>query len=156
MPLSFLFRDIIRKKGIFGLFKGYFVTINRDLIAFGIYFLFFFASKDYLEEQGKYTHFNIMLTGGIAGKWYYLNFPGILNWGITYPFDTIKTIIQGDLTDNKLKQIDVIKKLFRESGYKGFFRGFNTTIIRGFLQNGLIFELNDLCQNYFIKLKKDI
>lgn len=70
--------------------------------------------------------------------------------------DTIKTIIQGDLTDNKLKQKDVIKKVYRESGYRGFFRGFNTTAVRAFFQNGVIFELNEICQNYFIKLNKDI
>jgi len=162
MPLSTLFKNIIRKKGIIGLYKGYIVTLNRDLIAYGIYFWFFFSSKDWLEKKGKYTHFNIMMTGGIAGNkififiFIYFYVKGILNWCITYPFDTIKTIIQGDLSDKKLKQIDVAKILLRKSGIKAFFRGFNTTAIRAFFQNGLIFELNEICQNYFIKLDKDI
>ena len=68
VPLSTLFQDIMKKKGILGLYKGYYVTLNRDLFTFGIYFWFFFASKDYMEEKGKLTHFNLIVTGGIAGK----------------------------------------------------------------------------------------
>ena len=68
VPLSSLCKNIIRTKGIFGLYKGYIVTLNRDLLSMGIYFWFFFAAKDWLEERGKWNHFNIMITGGIAGK----------------------------------------------------------------------------------------
>ena len=73
VPLSHLFRDIMRTKGIRGLFKGYIVTLNRDLLPFGFYFWIFFASKDYLEERGRYTHLNIIVTGGIAGKFNIFN-----------------------------------------------------------------------------------
>lgn len=68
VPLSELFKDIIRTKGFFGLYKGYLVTLNRDLAAFGVYFWLFFSGKDYLEETKRLTHLNIICLGGIAGK----------------------------------------------------------------------------------------
>ena len=68
----------------------------------------------------------------------------------------MKTIIQGDLSGKKIKQIDIAKKLYAEGGYRAFYRGFNITVVRAFLQNGLIFEINEICQNYFISLSKDI
>ena len=91
---------------------------------------------------------------------FYFNFIyfslGVFNWCLLYPFDTLKTIIQGDLSGKKIKQIDVAKKLFKEGGYRAFYRGFNVTVIRAFFQNGLIFEINEICQNYFIAMNKDI
>ena len=71
-----------------------------------------------------------------------------------FPFDTVKTIIQGDLSGEKLRQIDVIKKLYREGGIKAFYRGINITVIRAFFQNGLIFNVNEICQDYFLKLSQ--
>ena len=60
------------------------------------------------------------------------------------------------MSDKKIRQIDICKKLFNENGYKPFFRGFGVTVVRAFFQNGIIFELNEICQDYFIKLNKNI
>lgn len=79
---------------------------------------------------------------------------GILNWSALFPFDTVKTVIQGDLSGKRIKQIDVIKRLFREGGIKAFYRGIGITVIRAFFQNGIIFNINELCHDYFTKLSK--
>lgn len=61
-------KNVIREKGIFGIYRGYAATLNRDLFAVGLYFWFFFSTKDWLEANNLMNPFNIMITGGIAGK----------------------------------------------------------------------------------------
>lgn len=58
---------IVRQMGLRGLYRGFWVTFNRDILSYGSYFLTFFAIKDYLQDNNKLSHINIMLAGGLAG-----------------------------------------------------------------------------------------
>ena len=75
-------------------------------------------------------------------KYIFINL-GVTVWLLSYPFDTIKTIIQSDTY--KLKQYDVFKKIIKEGGYHRLFRGLYPTLIRAFNTNGIIFYINELC-----------
>ena len=70
ISLKDLNKHILKKKGLFGLYRGFWVTLNRDFFSYGLYFYTFFALKDYFEEKNKLTSFNIMLAGGLAGMIY--------------------------------------------------------------------------------------
>lgn len=63
---------IVKADGLLGLYRGFFVTFNRDFLSYGLYFYVFFKLKDYWEERKTLTHFKLMLAGGITGK--YLTF----------------------------------------------------------------------------------
>jgi len=67
LGLKDISKQILAKRGLMGLYRGFWVTFNRDFISYGLYFYTFFALKDYFEENNKLTSLNIMFAGGIAG-----------------------------------------------------------------------------------------
>lgn len=67
VPLKVLLKDNFQKRGLFGLYKGFSATFNRDVLSYGFYFSSFYKQRDYLIENNLYTSFRIMLAGGISG-----------------------------------------------------------------------------------------
>ena len=67
-PLKNLLKDNFKRKGFFGLYKGFWILFNRDVLSNGIYFMSFYMHRDYLIENNLYTSFRIMLAGGISGN----------------------------------------------------------------------------------------
>lgn len=60
-------KEIIAKKGITGLYRGFWVTFNRDVVSYGVYFLVFYSVKEFLKDHNMVSSFSIMMTGGITG-----------------------------------------------------------------------------------------
>lgn len=67
-------------------------------------------------------------------------------WLFTYPFDTVKTIIQGGDINNKIKQKEVFRNLINKYGYKSLCKGLTPTLSRGFITNAVVFYVNEICQ----------
>jgi len=67
VTLKDTYKKIVSTRGILGLYRGFWVTFNRDIFSYGLYFFTFFALKDSFEENNKLNSFNIMLAGGLAG-----------------------------------------------------------------------------------------
>lgn len=104
-------------KGIRALYKGFPITVAREIPSFAIYFSLY----DYL----KHEHPSLKLfAGGIAG---------IAAWLPAYPQDVIKSNMQS--LDGERKTIEQIKKIYKSNGLKGFFRGFLPTLLRAFPAN---------------------
>ena len=85
------------------------------------------------------------MAGGLAG---------VATWFISYPFDTLKTIIQTYEGGSKsLTQIEAYRKVARDSNtlILGLFKGLSPTLIRAFFVNAVIFYTNDLCHEIFDK-----
>jgi hypothetical protein len=68
VPLRILLKENFKKRGILGLYKGFWVTFNRDVLSYGLYFMSFYIHRDYLIENNVYNSFRIMIAGGISGK----------------------------------------------------------------------------------------
>jgi len=64
------------------------------------------------------------------------------------PFYSIKTyiLLNTSTYENKLNTKSIIKKIFREDGVKGFYRGFLPMVILG-LNGSLTVLLNDIMRN---------
>jgi hypothetical protein len=74
MPLRILMKKNFKKRGFIGIYKGFWVTFNRDFLSNGVFFMSFYMQKDYLIENNLYYPFRIMIAGGISGKnKFYLN-----------------------------------------------------------------------------------
>lgn len=73
VPLKDLFKENYYRRGLFGLYRGFCATFNRDVFTYGFYFLIYYLQRDYLLENNSYTSFRIMLAGGISGKNFYSN-----------------------------------------------------------------------------------
>ena len=136
-----IFYDIYKSKGLTGFYKGFWVTFNRDFYSCGLYFYIYFKIKDYYEEQNSLTSLKLLMAGGLSG---------VLTWLFTYPFDTLKTLIQTHPGENTLKQIEAYKLLEsnNENVISSLFKGVTPTLIRAFLVNAVIFYVNEVGQNY--------
>ena len=82
---------------------------------------------------------------------------GITSWIVTYPFDTMKTIIQtSTLGESSIRQIDLIKKIKRENGLTRIFKGINASLIYAFSLNSAIFYGNEFSHFYLDKYIKNL
>lgn len=130
--------DISKKYGITGLYKGFNASCMRNI---PYYLLFFPIYNNYLHLtsniNGKDIHnmnlWHYSLSGGLAGA---------TTWTLIYPLDVIKCNQQicekSYITKSNI--INTTKKIIKQYGYKGLFRGYVPTIMRAFPGNaGLLF-----------------
>ncbi len=73
-------KEVLSQNGLLGLYKGFWVTFNRDVISYGVYFWVYYRMKDFLSDNGKLTSLNLFIAGGLAG---------VISWFNCYPFKYI-------------------------------------------------------------------
>lgn len=131
-----LAKNIWRKEGLRGLYRGLGVTVMRDGPSHGLYFW----TYEYMREQlhpgcrksGEESLNTMLIAGGLAG---------VASWISCYPLDVVKTRIQAQ-TPSSLKYngiLDCFKKSINEEGYSVLWRGLGTAVARAFVVNGAIF-----------------
>ncbi|KAI7898769.1 mitochondrial carrier domain-containing protein [Cokeromyces recurvatus] len=125
-------KQIVKKKGLFGLWSGLTCHSARDALGTSIYFAGYETMKRTLSTRvdGPLTHF---MSGG---------FCGILSWLFVFPVDAIKTNLQKDIMMTKPRYhgfIDCAISLVKMNGLKGLYRGLNVTLIRAFPIHSLNF-----------------
>lgn len=153
-----LAKNIWRKEGLRGIYRGFGVTVMRDAPSHGLYFW----SYEYMREQlhpgcrksGEESLNTMLIAGGLAG---------VASWISCYPFDVVKTRLQAQ-TPSSIKYngiLDCFKKSVNKEGYCVLWRGLGTTVARAFLVNGAIFSayeisLRLLFNNASIQMKETI
>ena len=110
------------------LYKGFSITIFRETPGFGIYFTTyntltnnFNKNKDLLKS---------FLFGSISG---------FTSWLFIYPSDLIKTRFQAIKNTNNVPITQVIKDIYKNESFKGFYRGFSYAIMRAIPLHGGVF-----------------
>ena len=141
------FRKISKNEGIVGLYRGNVTTILRDVPSFAS----FFVSMDYFCYQSAKmfnVHFNevgpvTLLIGG--------GFSGMICWLVSYPFDVVKSRLQGDgVEGNEYKgTMDCFRKTYRTAGISGFFKEITPTLVRAFPVNATIWITTVMTQRLF-------
>lgn len=124
---------IVRNLGILGLYKGATACLLRDVPFSSIYFpTYAHLKKDVFGEspQKKLGVLQLLTAGAIAGM------PAAY---LTTPADVIKTRLQvearkGEQTYTGL--VDCARKVFRDEGFKAFFKGGPARILRSSPQFG--------------------
>ncbi|KAI9323596.1 mitochondrial carrier domain-containing protein [Dichotomocladium elegans] len=120
-------REIIRSKGISGLWSGFNLHLVRDTIGTAVYFggyettKFLLSGPDHMA--GPMTQF---FAGGVCG---------ILCWLAVFPIDLVKSLMQKEVLSPqpKYKSIsECIKDVHHSRGITGFYRGIAVTLIRAF------------------------
>ncbi|KIY67114.1 carnitine/acyl carnitine carrier [Cylindrobasidium torrendii FP15055 ss-10] len=134
--------DIIRREGVRGIYRGLGVTALRD-IGYGSYFWGYEATQRLLSrpagpDMPPYlpSWMVMLISGGVAG---------ISGWITTFPFDVIKTRMQGSLSVQSASSKQpggcppygpyrtiwgTVVHSYREEGVRVFFRGLAPTLIR--------------------------
>jgi len=120
---------IYRESGIKGIYHGGAATVPREIIAYFFYFgtyeglTQYTAEKYYDNDRTKIKTWQILLFGGLSGFGEWL--PG-------YPLDVIKSKYQTDDVKNpKYTSIaDCARKIYANSGIRGFYRGIVPCLLR--------------------------
>lgn len=130
--------------GFSGLYRGLSATILREIPSFAGYFAVYEGLKGYFMTTIIHDSiWNPIISGGFAG---------IAAWLPCYPQDVIKSVIQSH--DNKLSIPQAASKIYKTSGFKGFFKGFTPTMIRAFPANAATFLGYELVMTTFKKNKE--
>lgn len=143
-------KKIYRKDGLFrGIYKGFHITLWREVPGFGVYFFSYDFMCRYLSEtQGSVLTYDdlspltLCATGGLSG---------MFAWFTSYPFDVLKSRLQVDgmFGPERYRGIwDCGRRSYRESGYRVFFRGLNSTLVRAFAVNAATFPTVALVLRY--------
>lgn len=124
---------VFRTEGPRGISKGMFITLVREIPASGVYFYSYdelckFGPRSEIKDQAK--PLTVLVAGGIAG---------ILSWVVIYPCDVIKSRYQADIKGIYESSRDCAVKSYRAEGWRMFFQGINSTIIRAFPTNAATF-----------------
>tara|TARA_Y100000782_G_scaffold115607_1_gene161510 strand:+ start:30952 stop:31710 length:759 start_codon:yes stop_codon:yes gene_type:complete len=115
--------NIIRREGIFNLYRGWSATLFRDTPGYGIYFM----TYEYLKKNTQImTPFHTATYGACAGG---------VSWLFIYPSDPIKTMMQYENTS----LIEASKKIYSKYGIRGFYRGFGMGLFQALPRHGCVF-----------------
>eukprot|EP01090_Pellita_catalonica_P004083 TRINITY_DN13927_c0_g1_i1.p1 TRINITY_DN13927_c0_g1~~TRINITY_DN13927_c0_g1_i1.p1 ORF type:complete len:300 (+),score=28.39 TRINITY_DN13927_c0_g1_i1:201-1100(+) len=129
-PIDFIAKTV-RTHGVFSLTRGMLSTWMRDVPAFGVYFWTYEGLRRIAAGDGDVESLGTipqLLSGGMGG---------ITAWIVTYPVDVVKSRIQTDRSYTGV--IDCIRRTAKTSGYLVFWKGIETTLIRAFPVNCVIF-----------------
>ncbi len=91
----------------------------------------------------------LISAGGVAG---------IAGWIVTFPLDTIKSVIQTlpDTTHTRDFRLSVVAgSIFKQGGAAGFYRGVWPTMVRAFPTNAVIFAVYELTIKQLHRLTYD-
>ncbi|KAG2225090.1 hypothetical protein INT45_011772, partial [Circinella minor] len=127
-------KEIVRLKGVLGLWSGFRLHFVRDALGTGVYFGGYETTKFLLTGKertaGPTTQF---LAGGVCG---------ILCWLVVFPIDLVKSLMQKEVLSPQPQYksaIDCVRDIYSTRGFIGFYRGIAVTLIRAFPIHSLNF-----------------
>ena len=127
-------RDIYANHGMRGFYKGFTVSIARDVPIMGVYFVTYeylyakFVSWGWAQRHSAAMN---ILAGGLAG---------VTFWTLVVPIDVIKSQVQaGACHDAPPGVKNCILNTYKRGGIRAFYTGLPVLLIRGFPVNAAIF-----------------
>ncbi|GFR47867.1 hypothetical protein Agub_g9676, partial [Astrephomene gubernaculifera] len=131
--------QVVRTEGVVGLYRGFTLTLVRDVPSFAMYFWLYHDIATALspgmhpEEAPPATQ---VIAGGMAG---------VLAWMPIYPLDVLKTRVQavpgssaGGGGGGKT-MLQYAREMYSEAGVRSFYRGVSPTLVRAFLMDAAAF-----------------
>lgn len=130
------------------LYRGYLVTLAREIPGSAIYFSNYYYMRNLLTTQFEkrsmstdtVTALSILISGGVAG---------MLNGLITLPIDTIKSRFQAAPLTEFRSARHVASELLWKEGPSALFRGIGPVLLRAFPANAACFSGIELVRYFF-------
>lgn len=124
----------ISTEGVLGLGRGMYSCIAREVPCYAAYFAAYEYAARKLSPDGDIASLHpvlLFLAGGIGGT---------AGWVVSYPQDLVKSILQVEEREPRMKERDggitrVVKGVYAKEGFRGFWKGFGPCIIRSFPAN---------------------
>ena len=124
------------------MYRGLSMMLLRDPVASGVYFGTFISLKErYGDVMAKSSYHHVgmsFLFGGLSG---------CALWTVIYPFDIVKTIMQSN-TERHVREIDIAKNIYKQSGIWGFFRGYKYAILRAIPKHAGTFAMVEYLRKF--------
>ncbi|KAF4518896.1 hypothetical protein B566_EDAN015288 [Ephemera danica] len=136
--------QVVKDLGLFGLYKGAKACFLRDVPFSAIYFPAYAHMKVKLADENGYNHpISLLCAGAIAG---------VPAASLVTPADVIKTRLQvvarqGQTTYNGV--IDAAQKIYREEGFRAFWKGATARVFRSSPQFGVTLLVYEILQRLF-------
>ncbi|XP_044761097.1 calcium-binding mitochondrial carrier protein Aralar1 isoform X1 [Coccinella septempunctata] len=133
--------SVVKELGLFGLYKGARACLLRDVPFSAIYFPAYAHTKAALADERGYNHpLSLLAAGAIAG---------VPAASLVTPADVIKTRLQvvaraGQTTYSGV--IDATKKIYKEEGFRAFWKGTIPRVFRSSPQFGVTLVSYELLQ----------
>uniref|UniRef100_A0A6U3AS15 Mitochondrial carrier protein n=1 Tax=Lotharella globosa TaxID=91324 RepID=A0A6U3AS15_9EUKA len=118
-----LVKDLTKRNGITGLWRGIGPTFLRDSIGVASWFGSFEVCLRYLCPHIGLSGTPALLLSGVSG--------GIGFWVAAFPLDTIKSLVQVEASSHRGSAISVLLSLVRNGELHKLFRGFGVAVMRG-------------------------
>ena len=120
-------KTTIMKNGISGIYRGLPITIVKEIPACGGWYGGFELCKQLLRDQDGHLSLGKLMFSGSIG--------GISYWTCCFPIDVIKVRIQQNPMASTSALFHV-KQVFKQYGWRGFYRGYSVSIIRAIPSSG--------------------
>ncbi|TVU22961.1 hypothetical protein EJB05_32684, partial [Eragrostis curvula] len=140
-------RDILKREGLRGLYRGLTVTALRDAPAHGVYFWSYEYARERLHPGCRRDEDESLATMLVAG-----GLAGVASWVCCYPLDVVKSRLQAQTSASAAARyrgvVDCFRKSVREEGFPVLWRGLGTAVARAFVVNGAIFSAYELALRF--------
>ncbi|CAH2046160.1 unnamed protein product [Thlaspi arvense] len=129
-------RHVLRSEGgARGLFKGLLPTFAREVPGNATMFAAYEGFKRFLaggSDTSSLGQGSLIMAGGVAGASF---------WGIVYPTDVVKSVLQVDDYKNPKYSgsMDAFRKILKAEGVKGLYKGFGPAMARSVPANAACF-----------------
>ncbi|EOA13775.1 hypothetical protein CARUB_v10026869mg [Capsella rubella] len=129
-------RHVLRSEGgARGLFKGLVPTFAREIPGNATMFAAYEGFKRFLaggSDTSSLGQGSLIMAGGVAGASF---------WGIVYPTDVVKSVLQVDDYKNPKYSgsMDAFRKILKSEGVKGLYKGFGPAMARSVPANAACF-----------------
>ena len=145
IPTTTVIKNVIKNKGVLGLYQGTVPTILKQSTSVGSRFWMYSFLKDKLVKNNQSISISkTMLIGALSGSF---------SAAINQPFDVIKSIIQAN--EKKKGIIETGKMVIKNNGISGLFSGLNARILRVGIAQAITFSVYETYvsnMNKFLKI----
>jgi solute carrier family 25 protein 39/40 len=144
--------ELIKSKGIFGLWNGYTATLLRDVPFSALYWPLYEFSKSVLcQDKSHVTFLETFLSGAAAG---------IVASTVTLPFDVIKTMKQIDMGDKDIlgkgkTNLAIAREVVEKQGVRGLFSGLTPRILKVAPACAIMISSYEFCKSFFHKKNEE-
>jgi len=127
-------KNIVKHRGIMGLYSGFNLHLLRDTLGTAIYFMTYESSKQllttYRGDRSPTNPFAVVVAGGLCG---------VASWALIYPIDSAKSIYQRNcLTSCKGEKVQKAPKI--QFFNKSMYRGLGVSMGRSCVVNSIFFS----------------
>jgi len=132
-------KHIIKTNGYLGLYKGFIPHIMRNIPAGSVHLGTFEAVRIWMAKRNNIHTSQLKIYHNfIAGA-----IGGLLYWVLFYPLDVVKSSIQTDTIQKEGRRYaggvsDCWRELYKEGGWKRFYRGFSPCLLRAVPANAVM------------------